>query len=132
VRFLIIPNEINGEPRVRDEKIALRLEFERPRDIRKLIERNIEELQRFGTCATVARVVRRNPVTEYWLNEEQALLIASLSNTDRAADVHAMLIRSFVCFRRHKAGHQDLAMGDAARGRSGAGYSPKRLRWGAR
>jgi len=36
----------------------LAMPVERPRDIRTLIERNLEELQRFGTCATVARVIR--------------------------------------------------------------------------
>lgn len=93
-------SEIDGEPRARDTDIAQRLGFERPRDIRKLIERKMQEMQTFGTCATVARVVRGNAVTEYWLNEEQALLIASVSDAERAPEVRAMLIRVFVAFRR--------------------------------
>jgi hypothetical protein len=35
--------------------------------------------------ATVAHVVRGNAVTEYWLNEEQGLLVATLSDADRTA-----------------------------------------------
>ncbi|MBG0811224.1 hypothetical protein IY145_17860 [Methylosinus sp. H3A] len=42
--------EMEGEARARDLDIAERLGFERPRDIRKLIERNIAELQRYGAA----------------------------------------------------------------------------------
>lgn len=92
--------EIESEPRVRDIDLADRLGFRRPRDIRKLIERNMAEISRFGTCATVAHVVKGNAVSEYWLNEEQGLLVAALSNADRAAEVRHMLIRVFVAYRR--------------------------------
>lgn len=87
-------------PRALDLDIAQRLGFTRPRDIRKLVERNKAELERFGTCATVARVVRGNNVTEYWLNEEQSLLIATLSDAEFAANVRHMLIKVFVAWRR--------------------------------
>lgn len=87
-------------PRVRDVDIAKRLGFTRLRNIRKLIERNKGELERFGTCSTVEHVVRGNPVVEYWLNEEQALLMATLSDTDNAAEVRHMLIKVFVAWRR--------------------------------
>ncbi len=92
--------EVDGEPRVRDLDLAEKLGFDRPRDIRKLIERNIVEIERFGTCATVAHVVRGNPTKEFHLNEEQALLVSVLSNAPNAAAVRAMLIRVFVAFRR--------------------------------
>lgn len=101
---LIVPEigltEINGEPRARDVDLADRLGFERPRDIRKLVERNLAEIEAFGTCATVARVVRGNPVSERWLNEEQALLVAILSDAPNAPAVRAMLIKTFVAWRR--------------------------------
>ena len=91
---------IDDEPRARDLDIADRLGFARPRDIRKLIERNRSEFDALGTCATVAHVVRGNPVKEYWLNEEQSLLAASLSDADRAPEVRRMLIKVFVAWRR--------------------------------
>lgn len=94
---------VDGIPRARDLDIAKRLEFDRLRDVRKLIERNLEELQRFGICATVAQNHsggRGRPGIEYWLNEEQALLIATLSNAPRAADVREMLIRTFMAWKR--------------------------------
>ena len=37
-----------GEPRARDLDIADRLGFSQPRDIRRLIDRNAEELRRYG------------------------------------------------------------------------------------
>lgn len=92
--------EIEGEPRARDTDLAERLGFGRPRDIRKLIERNMPEIEAFGTCATVARVVRGNPSTEYWLNEEQSLLVAVVSDAPNAPAVRAMLIKTFVAWRR--------------------------------
>jgi hypothetical protein len=99
--------EIDGEPRVRDLDLAERLGFDRPRDIRKLIERNRSEIEGLGTCATVAHVVRGNPTKELHLNEEQALLVAVLSNAPQAAAVRAMLIRTFVSYRRGQIGGLD-------------------------
>lgn len=94
----LIPHD--GEPRARDVDIAEALGFERPRKIRELIERNLPEIQSFGTCPTVGRVIRGNPVSEYLLNEEQALLIATVSQAPNAPAVRAMLIRTFVAWRR--------------------------------
>lgn len=93
-------SEIDNEPRALDLDLAKCLGLRRHRDIRKLIDRNKSELERFGTCATVARVVRGNPVKEYWLNEEQALLISALSDGENAAEVRHMLIKVFVAWRR--------------------------------
>ena len=93
----------DGEPRTRDLDLADRLGFGRPRDIRKLIERNLPEIESFGVCATVAQNHnggRGRPATEYWLSEEQALLVAALSDADRAAAVRHMLIKVFVAWRR--------------------------------
>lgn len=96
--------EINGEPRVRDLEIAEGLGMSRPRDIRKLIDRNKAEFERFGTCATVARVSKgargSTQVKEYWLNEGQALLVAALSNTPKAADVRHALITVFLAYKK--------------------------------
>lgn len=107
IALTIIPEvgltEIEREPRVRDIDLAERLGISRPRDIRKLIERNKAELDRFGICATVAQNHsggRGRPTKEYWLNEEQALLVSVLSNAENAPAVRAMLIRVFVAYRR--------------------------------
>lgn len=91
----------DGELRVLDLDLAERLGFERPRDVRKLIERNLEELERYGRCATVAqRPEGGGPeATEYWLNEHQAVLICVLSKTLRAADVRQEVIEVFMAFR---------------------------------
>ena len=92
--------EMEGEPRARDLDIAKRLGFDRPRKIRELIERNITELTTYGPCPAVGRLVQSNPVKEYWLNEEQALLIASVSEAPKAPAVRSMLIKTFVAWRR--------------------------------
>ncbi|WP_455476569.1 phage antirepressor KilAC domain-containing protein [Bartonella sp. B17] len=97
---LIKLREIENEPRVRDVDLAEKLGFVRTRDVRKLIARNMKEIERFGTCATMAHVIKGNNVTEYWLNEEQALLIATLSNTEKSSQVRYMLIKLFVAWRR--------------------------------
>ena len=98
--------DLDGEPRVRDVDLAERLGFDRPRDIRKLIERNRAEIEAFGTCATVALVIKgergSTPATEYWLCEEQALLVAVLSKAPQAPAVRHMLIRVFTAYRRGK------------------------------
>lgn len=94
----------NDGPRALDLDIAKRLGFERPRNIRKLIERNMGELLRFGTCSTVERVIKgargSTKVKEYWLNEEQALSISAASDAPRAPEVRHMLIKVFVAWRR--------------------------------
>lgn len=91
-------------PRALDLDIAKRLGFTRPRKVRELIERNMGELLRFGTCPAVGRVIKgargSTKVNEYWLNEEQALLVAALSETAKAAEVRHMLIKVFVAWRR--------------------------------
>lgn len=99
----VVLQHLGGEPRVRDLDLAERLGFDRPRDIRKLIERNMAEIEAMGICATVAQNHgggRGRPSTEYHLNEEQALLVATLSSAPQAAAVRAMLIRVFVAYRR--------------------------------
>lgn len=94
--------EREGEPRARDIDIAEALGFERPRDIRKLIERNIDEIEGLGalTRHRGAKIGRGRPEEGYLLNEEQALLASALSSAPNAPAVRAMLIRTFVAWRR--------------------------------
>lgn len=101
--------EIENEPRARDTDIGKRLGFNRPRAIRQLIERNIAEFEGFGPLATRRGESRGQEFTEYWLTEEQALLVATLSSAPNAPDVRAMLIRAFVAWRRgHLGGTANL------------------------
>ena len=82
-----------------DLRLAEGLEFERPRAIRQLIERNLSELERYGTCHTAWQVIRGNETTEYWLTEPQALLIAMRSDAPRAADCRAEIVAVFMAYR---------------------------------
>jgi hypothetical protein len=115
--------EIDGEPRARDIEIAERLGYARPRNIRDLIERNRAELEAFGPLAPRrAAQLRTNgaehDVDEFWLTEEQSLLVAALSKTEKAAAVRAMLIRCFVAWRRGRlvpAGGEVSMLGPEAR-----------------
>lgn len=96
--------EIDGEPRARDVEIAERLGLERPRKLRELIERNRVEFESFGLLmqaeASTHNGTRPTAGRVFWLNEEQALLAASLSKAPNAPAVRAMLIRTFVAWRR--------------------------------
>lgn len=92
----------DGDPRALDLDIAKRLGFAKPVTIRKLIERHAESLSRFGVISTVEKTSGKaggRPATEYWLNEPQALFIASKSEADRANDVLTMLIKVFMAWR---------------------------------
>lgn len=104
--------EIENEPRARDLDIGKRLGLARPRVIRDMIKNNMTELEAFGQVCRSERqtsVKGGRPSTEYWLNEEQALLVATLSNAPNAPAVRAMLIRTFVAWRRgHLGGTANL------------------------
>lgn len=110
---------MNGEPRVLDLKLAEALDFERPRAIRQIISRNIDELRQHGDLISsstndndddddpnsprgVANSPRRRgaPSLDYWLNEAQALLICMFSRTQKAAEARGELIRVFIAYRR--------------------------------
>lgn len=100
--------EFDGVPCAHDLEIAARLGFSQPRDIRALIKRNIKEIEQFGAARRRAALLTRPQggtveVQEYWLNEEQALLTAVLSDAPNAPAVRAMLIRVFVAWRRSNA-----------------------------
>ena len=94
---VIAPNDV---PRVLDTDLAERLGFDRPRVVRELIDRNREELEAFGPLAVQHGKSRGQAFTANYLNEEQALLVATLSRTEKAKTVRAMLIKVFVAWRR--------------------------------
>lgn len=76
----------------------------RATDIRSnVILPNMTELEGFGPVHVQRTQTSQRggrPGTAYYLNEEQALLASSLSRTERAKEVRAMLIRVFVAYRR--------------------------------
>jgi len=85
------------EPRILDLRLAEALGFKKPRDIRPLIERHREALERFGG---ICRAVRQNqgrgrPATEYRLNKRQALYLCTKSDTDRATDITIQIVEVF-------------------------------------
>lgn len=116
--------EINGEPRAPDLEIAIRLGFDRPRNIRKLIERNAATLEGFGSLERarerdldegiplhVERYSRGQPTDTYWLNEKQTLFITAKSNTPTAAAITVEMVEVFAAWRAGQLGDPDR--GDA-------------------
>jgi len=90
---------LNDEPRILDLRVAEALEFDRPRDIRQLIERNTEELERHGTLRHhTAKSTGGRPAGEYWLNRNQAIVICMKSDAPRAPDVRAEITAVFAAF----------------------------------
>ena len=92
----------DATPRIHDLRLANVLGFERPRDIRKIIERNLQEIETYGGCATVAQTpgpLGGRPTREFWLSEEQALLVTMFSRTARAAEARREIIRVFLAYR---------------------------------
>lgn len=93
-------SEVNHEPRILDVRVGERLGFDRPRDIRQLIDRNREELEAYGPLAARHRKSRGQEFTEYWLNEGQTLLLCMFSRTPAAAAVRREVIEVFMAYRR--------------------------------
>ena len=96
------------DPRVRDVDLAERLGFAEPRMIRKLVKRMMDDQELIGVHvrSTVERTSmprggeRETAVTEYWLTEEDALILASRSDAPKAKEVRRALVRVFMAWRR--------------------------------
>ncbi|WP_052750048.1 hypothetical protein [Gluconobacter oxydans] len=100
---VIAPAMHDGELRILDADLAMRLGFDRPRDIRKLIKRYEAELGEMGVCATVALTSGEaggRPGTAYYLNEEQALFITAKSETAKATKITIEIVTQFAAFKR--------------------------------
>ena len=93
----------DGKPRMLDVEIAAWLGFSRPRAIRQLIKRMIAEAKITGVCVrhTVRRTqmptggTRETTVEEFWLTREQALLVATQSDTPRAWKLTELMVKVF-------------------------------------
>lgn len=100
---LLGATEPEALPQVLDLDLGRLLGFDRPRDIRKIIKRMIRDgkLSDIRVCATVARTtmpgggVREVPVREFWLTREQALLVATQSDTPRAWELTETMVTIF-------------------------------------
>ncbi len=93
-------SDIDNEPRIHDICLAGALGFERPRKVRELIDRNVDELETYGSLAPRRGKSRGQSFTEYFLNEGQALLICMFNKTVAAATVRKALINVFMEYRR--------------------------------
>lgn len=91
----------DGEPCVRDVRLAGRLRYSRPEDIRQLIAANREEFEDYGPlrCRTVKSTGGR-PAEEYWLNEGQLVLACFLSRASNARPIRKEVIEAFLAYRR--------------------------------
>lgn len=94
-----------GEPRVQDMRLGEVLGFDRPRKVRDLISRNLEELGLHGLVYRAAIPIRSGKgriqhVDTYWLNEAQALLVCMFARTEKAAQVRSQVISVFMAWRR--------------------------------
>lgn len=89
---------IDGEPRIYDLDLAERLGFERPLNIRNLIKRNEAKLLKFGVLSTMEKtsgVQGGRPTFAYYPNRKQSIWLCMQSETDRAFDVQAEIVRVF-------------------------------------
>jgi hypothetical protein len=86
---------ISGEPRVYDITLGERLGFDRPINIRNMIKRNMDKLQTFGPLSIVERVINGGNAREFYLNQKQSIFICMKSETDKAFDVQADIVRVF-------------------------------------
>jgi len=96
--------DYDGEPRIRDLDLADRLGFSDPRLIRRTIERNRNDLERYGVIATLAITSGPEggrPGTEYWLNEKQVYAVCQLSDAPKAAEIRRLMIEVFYAYQ-HK------------------------------
>lgn len=107
--FSIWENMPDNEPRIRDIDAATRLEYKRPRDVRKVIERIWPEDKRPSCRDTVARQpvgpggkgTRTYTVTEYWLTEAELLKLIARSETPVAETILDEMIAVYMAVRRH-------------------------------
>lgn len=98
----------DGEPRIRDLDLAIKLGFVRPRKIREIIERLIKDGEISGVYMrpNSGRISKPNggfeerTVNEYWLTEFQTLMVVMASRTDAARLLKQEMARVFVLVRR--------------------------------
>jgi DNA polymerase len=78
---------IEGEPRILDTDLAVKLGYTRPVNVRNLIKRHLPHLSGLGTVFTVKTVSRGQEAAEFYLNSRQALFIITQAGTDTALEI---------------------------------------------
>jgi hypothetical protein len=78
-----------SEPRIQDLRLTEALSFERPRKIREIIDRYLNQLRYLGkvVCPTVGQTTRGRLGREYWPNEKNARLTFSRQSRSLAPHV---------------------------------------------
>ena len=100
---------INNEPCIKDLVLAEALGFVRPREIRRLIDRNRTDLESLGVISrhvTRKSQARGRPSVCYYLNRKQALFITAKSDTPQAALVTIRMVEVFDDYMAGKAPSQ--------------------------
>lgn len=95
-------SSIDGAPRMMDLTLAEALGFARPSNIRRIINRHVPSLKRFGeVCSMVEQTLKNKdnfggrPGKAYYLNKKQALYICTKSETDNATEVTIQMVEVF-------------------------------------
>lgn len=103
---LIAPEMHEGELRILDTDLAVRLGFADPAQIRKLIKRHEGNLAQMGVISTVEITTGTKggrPGTAYYLNRKQAIFITAKSETAEATDITIEIIERFDAYERGEA-----------------------------
>ena len=115
VRIMTVDDlqDIDGEPRVRDLRIAERARLKRLETIREVIANNRDELLRYGSLSS--RPINPGPQggrpgTEYWLNEGQTLLLFTKLKGDVPADARQEIIAVYMEWRQGRTAAVQFAL----------------------
>ena len=98
----------DSDPLIRDIDLAVRLGYERPRDIRQLIERliragNLKDIRMRGAVQRIdlgQNRFRDDEVEEYWLTQKQALKVIMRSDAAMADAIQDEIIDVYVAYRQ--------------------------------
>jgi hypothetical protein len=92
------PTLVEGELRIYDLDLARHLGYARPTQMRELIERHLESLNKISILLTIRKNTegkRGRPANEYWLNRKQAIFITAKSDMPLALEITIEIIRRF-------------------------------------
>jgi hypothetical protein len=98
---------LDGSPCIRETRLSEALGIRPEWDISQLIQENFGELMRRGPAWRTTTPVwnddgQKHAADEYYLNEQQALLICILSGTENAALTRQQMSEVFLAWRRTK------------------------------
>lgn len=92
----LVPTMRDGELRIRDEDLATRLGYGRPREIRPLIARHRAALSSLGILSSAGEIVGKGQVANvYYLNRRQAIYLTAKSETPEATAITIEIVRKF-------------------------------------